>query len=211
MRYDKEKTEKNKRRKTVAAMILFLCVAVLALYFGNQLLSKENATDPYAGKDPVDMSEYDSMKGENVAGADSFVDTDVKEIARLKDAGETFVFIASYTECGYCDRLMPYLAKVAEEKGRKVGYLNTRKDPSWQSNVDIDDYDVFVDMFDFYLQKEDSGYHLYTPDIYFIKNGGVVANHKGVIEGADDLKLALTDEQEEALLEELREDFDKME
>ena len=68
------------------------------------------------------------------------------------------------------------------------------------NNTEIDDYDLFVKRFGKYLAEDDSGgRHLYTPDLYVIKNGKVKSHHQGVIEGADDPEEPLTSSQEEEL------------
>jgi hypothetical protein len=117
---------------------------------------------------------------------------------------ESFVFLAAYEDCQYCDLLMPYLNEALADKGTYAGYLDTRKDPSWTSNTDIDDYDLFCKRFGKYLEKDvNGGLHLYTPDIYVIRNGRVVAEYQGVVEGADNPENALTSAQEKELRETL--------
>lgn len=157
---------------------------------------------PFSGRDTVDLSAYTSMSGQG--GESRFVDTTVAEIDQLMKDKESFVFLAAYEDCQYCDLLMPYLNEALADKGTYAGYLDTRKDPSWSSNTDIDDYDLFCKRFGRYLEKDESGnLHLYTPDIYVIKKGRVVAEYQGVVEGADDPENALTSAQEKELRETL--------
>ena len=157
---------------------------------------------PFSGRDTVDLSAYTSMSGQG--GESRFVDTTVAEIDQLMKDKESFVFLAAYEDCQYCDLLMPYLNEALADKGTYAGYLDTRKDPSWSSNTDIDDYDLFCKRFGRYLEKDENGnLHLYTPDIYVIKKGRVVAEYQGVVEGADDPENALTSAQEKELRETL--------
>ena len=157
---------------------------------------------PFSGRDTVDLSAYTSMSGQG--GESRLVDTTVAEIDQLMKDKETFVFLAAYEDCQYCDLLMPYLNEALADKGTYAGYLDTRKDPSWSSNTDIDDYDLFCKRFGRYLEKDENGnLHLYTPDIYVIKKGRVVAEYQGVVEGADDPENALTSAQEKELRETL--------
>ena len=157
---------------------------------------------PFSGRDTVDLSAYTSMSGQG--GESRFVDTTVAEIDQLMKDKESFVFLAAYEDCQYCDLLMPYLNEALADKGTYAGYLDTRKDPSWSSNTDIDDYALFCKRFGRYLEKDENGnLHLYTPDIYVIKKGRVVAEYQGVIEGADDPENALTSAQKKELRETL--------
>ena len=177
---------------------------------GDAQSGKLDVEDAFAGREASDFSGYHSM--EDYTDEIMFVDTDVKEVANMIDSGKTFVFIASYAECPWCNRLVPYLNDAAREAGVHVGYIDTRKNPEWQSNMDIDDYDLFVKRFRNWLEKDEDGkLHLYTPDTYFVKNGKVVRRHNGVTPGADDPEVELTSEQEEQLRKDLSEEFASLE
>ena len=126
---------------------------------------------PFSGRDTVDLSAYTSMSGQG--GESRFVDTTVAEIDQLMKDKESFVFLAAYEDCQYCDLLMPYLNEALADKGTYAGYLDTRKDPSWSSNTDIDDYDLFCKRFGRYLEKDENGnLHLYTPDLRHKERSG---------------------------------------
>ena len=78
---------------------------------------------------------------------------------------------------------MPVLNDVAKENHAEVAYINTRKNAAWQSNMDMKDYDVVVNLFGQYLQYDDDGKkHLYTPHVFFIKDGDVVYEVEGLNE-----------------------------
>lgn len=154
-----------------------------------------------------DNSGSEEQKGEDIR----LVDTTVKEIEKMMKDGETFAFIASFADCPYCNQLMPYFNEAAKRADRKAGHLDTRKDPKWNNNMDIDNYDIFVKLFGKYLDEEDDGKaHLYTPMIFFIKDGEIVAYHKNVIEGVDDPNEPLTKRQENKLNKMLDEKFEQM-
>ena len=71
--------------------------------------------------------------------------------------------------------------------------------------MDIDDYDTFVELFGDYLREDDDGIlHLYTPHVFVVVDGQVVAERSGSVEGADP-SIGLTDEQAEQLVAEYRE------
>ena len=133
------------------------------------------------------------------------------EVAEKMDAGETFVVFASFENCPWCNLLIPYLNDAAAEAGVTVGYIDTRANPEWSNNMDIDDYDLFVEKFGKYLKEDDDGKpHLYTPDTYFIKNGKIVAQHVGVTPGVENPSDPLTSEQEEKLRKDLANEFSKL-
>ena len=185
--------------KRIHALIICIIIAS-ALLAGCGKDKGAIPESPFSGRDTVDLSAYTSMSGQG--GESRFVDTTVAEIDQLMKDKESFVFLAAYEDCQYCDLLMPYLNEALADKGTYAGYLDTRKDPSWSSNTDIDDYDLFCKRFGRYLEKDENGnLHLYTPDIYVIKKGRVVAEYQGVVEGADDPENALTSAQEKELRE----------
>ncbi len=162
---------------------------------------EDKATEPFTGYKT--MADYD--------GEEFWVDVTVKEIQELMEKGETFAFIASFESCPYCNRALPYVAEAVKEYGGKIGYLNTRKDPSWSNNLDIDDYDIFAELFGDYLQLDAVNIpHLYVPDMFFIKNGKIVANCDCSVTDGNNATLPLTDEQEKELRDNLKECFDKL-
>lgn len=173
------------------------------LYFENDVLFKIRAFSeemPYQKEDATTVIGLDG----------TFVDTTVLDIANYVWRRNSFVFVAGFENCPYCKRMLPYLKTVADENGIKVGYLNTRKNPNWESNLDIDNYDIFKELFGEFLKEDENGIpHLYVPDIYFIHNGEVVGRINS-IEGADDPDAPLTKEQEKELLSMLRECFNKL-
>ena len=138
-------------------------------------------------------------------------DTTVKEVAEKMDNGETFVVFASFENCPWCNLLIPYLNDAAIEAGVTVGYIDTRANPEWTNNMEIDDYDLFVEKFGKYLKDDADGKpHLYTPDTYFIKNGKIVSQHVGVTPGVENPSDPLTSEQEEKLRKDLANEFSKL-
>lgn len=187
-------------RKMAALMVTAVLLCLLVCGCGG------GGGGPFADRPASDLSGYPSMEGYD--GEVRLRDTDAAEVAGLMQGGETFVVFAGYEDCAYCNRLLPYLNEAAAGAGRIVGYIDTRSDPKWMNNNDIDDFDKFLDCFGEYLPVEKNGEpHLYTPDTYFVKEGRVVYRHEGLLEGAIDPNLPLTQDQEEELREELAEGF----
>lgn len=165
--------------------------------------------NPYQGGEVADLSAYEGM--EDYDGEVMLVETTVAEAEGYIEDDKSFVLFMSFADCPYCNRLIPYLNEIAAERGIKVAYVDTRSNPEWMNNMDIDDYDVFAERFKKYLSKDDDGKpHLYTPDTYFIKNGRIVARHDGVTPGADDPNVPLTASQEEQIRKDLSDEFDAL-
>lgn len=189
------------------AAALIICGLVLA---GCGVGAGGSSADPYADRSPVDLSGYESMA--DYDGEVRLVPTTAAEAARLMRQGKSFVLFAGYEECGYCNLLLPYLNEAAIEADRYVGYIDTRANPDWMTNNDIDDFDRFLDCFGNYLEEDENGEkHLYTPDTYFVKDGQVAARHDGVVEGVDETDQPLGEGQEDALREQLAEAFQALE
>ena len=185
-------------KKVFSALLIYMVMSALLAGCGGS-----SSGSPYAGRETVSLDGYESMA--DYEGESRMVDTTVKEIDELMSSGESFVFFASYDDCPYCNRILPYLNDAVTDADTYCGFLDTRKDPDWMTNMDIDDYDLFVKRFGKYLDEDENGdKHLYTPDLYVIKDGKVVSEHQGVIEGADDPEQPLTSSQEEELRELLK-------
>ena len=124
-------------------------------------------------------------------------DTTVKEAAEKMEKGETFVLYFGFDHCPWCIEAVPILNKAAKDSGYTVDYINTRADASWTSNIDIDDYDTVVELFGDYLDYDDEGIkHLYTPHVFFIRDGKVVYEQEGTIEGHSAIEESLSEEEE---------------
>lgn len=157
----------------------------------------------------ADMSGYTGLEGYDKEI--QFVEMSVQDIKKELDNKGTFVFWASYPTCPYCNTLIQYLNDVALEEGVKVGYLNTRKNPEWKSNLEIDDYDLFTEMFGDYLKlDENNKKHLYVPHTFFIKDGKVVYSHEGVVENLENATDELSDEKKEDIRKAVRKGFESM-
>ena len=193
---------------TLLALLLVASLSMAACKGGSSGASAGNS-DAFADRELSDMSGYGGL--DDYLKETVFVETTVAEMDQMMKDGETFAVFFSFEDCPYCNRLIPYLNDAALDAGIHVGYIDTRAKPEWTNNMDIDDYDIVVDRFGDYLAKDDDGTpHLYVPDVYFIKNGKVVARHDGVTPGADDPSQELTSSQEEQLRRDLRDEFAAM-
>ena len=205
-----------KKLPAIAAAILLgvlcACASPAPSPEGSAVDSGSSAPQPAAmsenGFPMSDLSGYPAFEG--YEGEYVFYDLTVADIQQLMDNGETFCFIAAFSRCPWCNLVITHLNETALAEGVQVGYLNTRLNPEWSSNIDIDDYDVFVELFGDYLREDDEGIlHLYTPHVFFIKEGQVVYERSSVVDGADP-EAGLTDEQAQELVDDYREGFAAM-
>ena len=184
-------------------------LALVAAFFVVLLCACSASTPESDNGFPMsDMSGYTGL--EDYDGELQFYDLTVKDIERLMEDGESFAFIAAFSNCPWCNMCIAQLNDAALAEDMQVGYLDTRLNPKWESNIDIDDYDTFVRLFGDYLRDDDQGIrHLYTPHVFFIKDGQVVAEHSSIVKGANDPTKPLTEEQSQELVALYRDGFAK--
>ncbi|MDO4415100.1 MAG: hypothetical protein Q4C20_08470 [Erysipelotrichaceae bacterium] len=157
--------------------------------------------------DKSDMSGYEGFEDTDHV----FVDLEVKDVYERMNRKETFAVYFGFAKCPWCIAALPVLNEEAKAAGVRVGYVDTRKDPSWESNLDLADYDLFLEMFGEYLDYDDDGIkHLYTPHVFFIKDGTVVYEHRDTVEGHVAYERAMSEEEEALLHEFYRTGFEKM-
>ena len=187
-------------RRSIKVCICTL--AVLAMVLLAACTAKPDPARTYDGYPVSDLSGYEGLEGYD--GDLMFYDLTVKDIQERMANGDSFAFIAAFANCPWCNLCIAQLNDAALAEGVHVGYLNTRSNPNWTSNIDIDDYDIFVELFGDYLREDDNGIlHLYTPHVFVIKDGQVVAEYSGTVDGADPSQ-PLSEEQSQELVETYR-------
>lgn len=104
------------------------------------------------------------------------------------EQGRTFVALFGYASCPDCKAAVPLLLDTAIDAGvRHVLYVDTRANPAWESNMDIDGYDELVSvMGDRFSTDDDGKPHMQAPFVAFVRNGTIVAS----VEGDDGLSKA---------------------
>ena len=160
----------------------------------------------------ADMSGYEGLKDYKGEGPLPFVDVTVQDIHKLMKDNESFVLFVSFANCPWCNAVITQFVEVMNEAGVTAANLNTRKNPAWSSNIDIDDYNLFVEDFYDYIEYDSEGIkHLYVPHVFFVKEGVVVHEHQGALaEMGSDPNMELTKEQNEALKDIYREGLKKI-
>ena len=177
----------------VCFLLVFVISSLASCGSGGSEATGAEKTSEYlkATYPAANMENYRDMEGIE----SFFVDVTVKDVQELMQKKETFVLFASFETCPWCNLLISHLNQVAKERGLTIAYLDTRKDSSWSSNIDIDDYDIFIELFGDSLEPDAAGIpHLYVPMLYFIKDGQVVGARNGVHPEIDSPDQVLTDE-----------------
>lgn len=191
-------TDLSDKRKLLVLLAAALAVVIALLGCTVKERHAPAPPSPFEGREAADLYGYPSMLDYN--GESRLMETSVAEVDQLMKDDKSFVLFIGYEECGYCSQLLPYLNDALTEAGTCAGYIDTRKDPEWMTNADIDDYDLFVKRFRRFLEKDEDGErYLYTPDLYVIKDGKVKAHHQGVLAGVEDPDSPLTSSQEDEL------------
>ena len=180
--------KKFRRDIRLAVLAVLMCAACAC--------SKPNTGLPVTGE-KSDMSQYI-----NFADQDTHIyyDLTIRGMADAMDDKRTFVVYFGYDTCEWCLDAVPVINDAAKETGYTVGYINTRANPAWQKNTDMDDYDLLIEKAGEFLDYDADGVrHLYAPTLFFIKEGKVVAIHEGTLEGHNARIRAMTAEEREEL------------
>ena len=159
--------------------------------------------DPNASLEPLEslyphvyFADYPCAEG--YTSEYRLVDMTVAQVVEEMDAGRSFVVLTGFKDCPWCNAILNSFNDVLTERGIYAAYIDTRKDPEWQSNLDLADYDLFVERFGSALPVDDEGRpHLYVPHAFFVSDGKLVADRSGTVPGQQSPKDPLTDEQVE--------------
>ena len=160
-----------------------------------------------SGYPVADMSGYESFEGYDKPS--QFVEIGAEEAVALADEGKSLVIFCAFDGCPWCETMVATLNDAALDAGWQIAYVNTREDPSWENNADMDGYEEFMARFGEWMDEDESGQpHLYVPDLIFVREGEVVAHHQGVVPSYQEPGEPLTDEQAAELRELLDGYFD---
>ena len=179
------------KRRQISA-IFAVCAVVLA----GGCRKKEKVGEKLTGE-MSDMSTYTNFQDQETH---VFYDLTIPEMAQAMGEKKTSAVYFGYDTCEWCLDAVPVINDAAKATENVVGYINTRKDPSWEHNTDMEDYDLLVEKIGGYLDFDASGKRkLYVPMLFFIKDGKVVATHEGTLEGHNAKNRAMTAEEREEL------------
>lgn len=151
----------NKLIKYYKPIIIF--IIVIGCFF----LIYNISSNKYA-----DMSKYKTYSTDM---NDMYINYTVKQLDKDINNKQSRIVYLGFNECPYCNDLLPILTDINTHYKQEIYYIDTRKNPDWKSNLDIDDYDLLLTHIGKYLDKdEDDKLHLYVPTIIFINEGKII-------------------------------------
>ena len=120
----------------------------------------------------ADMSKYKTYSSEM---DNMYINYTVKQLDKDINDKKSRIVYFGFNDCPYCNDLLPILTDINSHFKQEIYYIDTRKNPDWKSNLDIDDYDLLLTHIGKYLNKdEDNKLHLYVPTIIFINEGKII-------------------------------------
>jgi len=183
-------------KRSFMAALLAVCAALLACTLtACDSPSKEGPVSDQLTDFPVsDMSGYSCAA--DYKGEYRFVGMTMAEVDAKMSEGATFALFCGFDDCPWCNVMLNPLNDVATERETHIGYIDLRKNPAWETNLDLEDYDLLVERFGDALGLDDQNRkHLYAPHVFFVKDGKMVADHDGTVPSQADPAEKLTDEQ----------------
>ena len=182
---------RNTGRIRTCVQAVLLCAVILLAGCGKK---KFNLV-PLTGE-PRDMSGYLALYDEEPV----YYDLDVDGMLTAMKQKKSFVVYFGYPECEWCMEVVPILNQAAKENEMQVGYINTRSNPEWTKNTQIDGYDDLIQVIGEYLEYDADGVrHLYVPTVFFIREGKVIGYHEGTLEGHNARNRGLDMDEQETL------------
>ena len=199
-----------RKAKQLLALILFGALFFLSACGGAGKAASAVELSDLSGFSAPDLSGYAGLEGYEQPL--QFAEVTVKDVDALMKEKKSFVLMTSFANCPWCNAVISYVNDVALEEKATIALIDTRKDSSWQSNLDLLDYDLFVEDFGEHLDEDEDGIpHLYVPHVFFVKDGNVVYEHQGALpEMGSDAHMELNEEQKEALRDIYRQGFQAM-
>ncbi len=182
-------------KKVIALFMALLMITATAVSASACLLPKK--TDQIPGT-KADMSGYRGFDDADHV----FVDTTIQDVRKAMDEGKTFTVYFGFSHCPWCIEAVPVLNEEAKKYDQKVYYICSRPKGTETSNTQMPDYDLVVDTFGPYLSTDKDtgvGPRLYVPNVFFIKDGKVVAHHEDTVDGHDARFAKMTDSQKKEL------------
>lgn len=149
----------NKKQRNI---IIFIIV-IIFLFIGFYLIN----CNKYA-----DMSGYKTYTSDMDGMYKNYT---VKQLDKDISNNKSMIVYFGFNNCPYCNDLLPILTDINNHFKQEIYYIDTRKNPDWKSNLDIDDYDLLLTHIGKYLNKDENNkLHLYVPTIIFINEGKII-------------------------------------
>ena len=167
--------------------------------------SKPNLCDPIDPcENKANMTSYATMAdiAEHV-----YIEITMEQALAKIESNESEIIYFGFDTCPWCLEVVPVLNEVAQEEGLSVYYVNTRSDLSiseegmaYRAQI----VEILQDLLQFNEDRQQKW--LYVPDVLFMKNGEIMANHIGTLDDHDATQRQMT-EEEEAQLKQIFQDY----
>lgn len=154
-----------------------------------------------APENQADMSTYSALTDKDHVYVKENLTDLYEDITTTK---ETYLLYIGFTNCPWCQELVPVLNEVAKENSLSVYYVDINSLSSEENNT-LDSLKAYLSD---WLYKENGESVLYVPDVAFIKDGQLVGNHIGTVSGHDAYAEKMTDEQKAELKQQLQDLID---
>lgn len=120
------------------------------------------------------------------------------EEAKALIEGGTGVLALGFPSCQWCQEAFPILDNVASDLNvNNVYYLNVRGLTRGEEDTE---YEQIADLLQDYMGTNEEGEMvIYVPDVFFIKDGEVIAHHLGTTEDHDAHERQMTEDEIEEL------------
>ena len=217
---NKEKKRKITKRRigTLAITALVVVLATALCCCGNSSGGDSNNGSGIEIANPPNWDKYasaslmDGYEGlKDYEGELRYREFTSQDLLAEMDNGSTFAIFFAFPDCPWCNHVVGPLNDVAAEEGIDIAYLNTRRDPSWKSNKDIDLYDEITARFDEFIPRDDDGSpHIYVPVVYFVKAGKAISAYEGTVPSQKDSEDELTKTQLKELKAALKAEIEKL-
>ncbi len=138
----------------------------------------------------ADMSEYEGVGEEHV-----FVSKEYPDLLEMIENKETAIVYIGRESCPFCYELVPVLNEVALENEVTVYYVNTRTNHSTSDEGKAQLEEIKIYLNDFLTEDDEGNKAMYVPNVLFMKEGEVFANHVSTVDGHDANESKMNDEQ----------------
>lgn len=120
---------------------------------------------------------------------------------------KTGIIYFGFPSCPWCRNILPVLIDVAKENNQTIYYFN----PKELRGSNDENFARIMTILNDYLNSNAEGEKvLYVPDVYFVKEGVIMAHHLGSVSSQKDPYVTLTLEQKEELKNIYQESLDKI-
>ncbi|MCX8074182.1 MAG: hypothetical protein N2749_01160 [Clostridia bacterium] len=207
-----------KRRNLIVCIVIIVAIIIYCL--NNNSSSNSNKSNNSSQDNLTFKSEYEALNGaKNEDGTNKYLAMNlpeqnlieyitIDEVFNILNGGTGIIYFGM-PECPWCRNMLPVLINSAKSNGiDTIYYYNPKKIRDENS----EEYQKLVDILKEFLltdtttQKEtDQNFstekkRIYMPDVFFVKNGKIVGDHKSTVSSQKDPKIELTDEQYNELL-----------